>query len=634
MKNQCVFLIVISLTTCLSLSGFAQISVPGWNGQVLIDCESTDNWTVEYDNNSYGSLELVEGFINNAVQLNWDIGDGNWVQAKYTFPQPVDLSEQDIFGLSLRGSTSTSNLVSVMFADMHGVFFGINWDGINTITRWMKNLPIPRKMFYHFFTIPTERNTNEIDWSQIDRFFVVVKRPDEFSGGGSGRLAIDFLQCDRAADWTRQQEFFSIVTDNDAKNKAVSYVMSQQEATGMFRSWKEEPSPKAHLYDQALTLILLVREGEWNNGVALNQAAEKADNLAASINSYQYGDGHWPRTWNPVTGAVLVDDFWVGDQAWWIIALLQYYNKSNNASALAAAHRGVDWIINSNGIISGSTEGTVDIWWALMSTGFYEEAEDVREYLLSTVWDETVQYWWRGNNDPFVAMDAATWVGEFARTEIVGRPDMARAALGFVRRTLLTTDDSGFLQGFDGMGPVSVWCEGTAQFVSAGGQDAQEFLDMLLSLQRPDGGMPCSPDDWFGTCFGWLSSWIGLAPTAWLYFALTESPFSSVTFPTAVPGTQIEQPDTYVLLHNYPNPFNPSTHIRFVLPENSDVSLKVYDALGREIRTLLNERKRAGRHSVVWDGKDTTGRQVTNGLYFFRLQTGQYVKVCKGILLK
>jgi hypothetical protein len=142
----------------------------------------------------------VSGFIANAVQLNWNIGAGDWVQAKYTFAQPADLSQKDIFGLSLRGSTGVKNRVSIMFADVNGVFFGMECDGINLFARWLKNLPLPKKVFYHFFTIGPDPNRREIDWSKIDRFFVVVKRARPGEGGGSGQLAIDHVQADRAAD--------------------------------------------------------------------------------------------------------------------------------------------------------------------------------------------------------------------------------------------------------------------------------------------------------------------------------------------------------------------------------------------------------------------------------------------------
>jgi hypothetical protein len=520
----------------------------------------------------------------------------------------------------------------------------------------MINLPVPKKMFYHFFTIPSNPSFTEIDWSQINRFFVVVKRPDQLSGGGSGQLAIDHLQADRAADWPRPEDFETVVvTDSSRIDIAVNYVMNQKDnSTGLFTSWKQEPQPKAFLYDQALVLILLTREGEWAGSMPINSAAEQADNLVASLNSWQYEDGHWPRAWNLDLDIVLIDDEWVGDQAWWITALMQYYNKSDNTSAYDAAQIGADWIIDSPGIIAPSAEGTVDIWWAFMSAGHFDEADNVKDYLLTTVWDDSLGYWWRGYNDPVVAMDAATWMGEFARTDIVNRPDMAKAALGFVRRTLITTDDSYSYYGFDGMGPVSIWGEGTAQFVSAGGEDAQDFLDMLLTLQQPDGGMPGSTDNWSGTGFGWLSTWTGLAPTVWLYFALTESPFKSVTFPTPVMDNDTNIPVKFGLEQNYPNPFNPATVIKYSLSsvERNSVSLKkqglfkestasaadgffnvsldVCDILGRKIATLVNEHQQPpGVYKVYFSPEGT----LPSGVYFYRLKVGNNLTQTRKMLL-
>ena len=79
-------------------------------------------------------------------------------------------------------------------------------------------------------------------------------------------------------------------------------------------------------------------------------------------------------------------------------------------------------------------------------------------------------------------------------------------------------------------------------------------------------------------------------------------------------------PETYQLSQNYPNPFNPSTTIRFALPMASTVTLRVYDILGREVQTLLQETRPAGYHSIVWDGRDRNGTLAASGAYFFRIE--------------
>jgi len=102
---------------------------------------------------------------------------------------------------------------------------------------------------------------------------------------------------------------------------------------------------------------------------------------------------------------------------------------------------------------------------------------------------------------------------------------MGKQALSFVSKTLSTNSEDGSICGLDGMGPVGIWNEGMAQYVSAGGIGAQTVLNTLLAQQNSDGSMPASTGNWTSDMYGWLTTWRGLAPTAWLYFALTEPPF-------------------------------------------------------------------------------------------------------------
>jgi hypothetical protein len=76
----------------------------------------------------------------------------------------------------------------------------------------------------------------------------------------------------------------------------------------------------------------------------------------------------------------------------------------------------------------------------------------------------------------------------------------------------------------------------------------------------------------------------------------------------------------FQLLQNYPNPFNPTTKINYQLPASSFISLKIYDILGREIITLVNEEQAAGLHAVQWNGNNSTGLKVGSGVYFYQLK--------------
>lgn len=83
-----------------------------------------------------------------------------------------------------------------------------------------------------------------------------------------------------------------------------------------------------------------------------------------------------------------------------------------------------------------------------------------------------------------------------------------------------------------------------------------------------------------------------------------------------------EVASTFQLSQNYPNPFNPSTVISYQLPTTSHISFKIFDILGREIATLINEVKKAGTHTVQWDGRNSAGQTVGSGVYFYQLKSG------------
>jgi hypothetical protein len=88
-------------------------------------------------------------------------------------------------------------------------------------------------------------------------------------------------------------------------------------------------------------------------------------------------------------------------------------------------------------------------------------------------------------------------------------------------------------------------------------------------------------------------------------------------------------PCKYILNQNYPNPFNPSTQISFSVPKTTDVTLKVYDLLGREITILVNERKSAGTYTVNWNAVG-----IPTGVYFYRLTAGEFVETKKMVVIK
>jgi hypothetical protein len=93
-------------------------------------------------------------------------------------------------------------------------------------------------------------------------------------------------------------------------------------------------------------------------------------------------------------------------------------------------------------------------------------------------------------------------------------------------------------------------------------------------------------------------------------------------------------PTAFALYANYPNPFNPTTNISFALPVDSKVSLKLYNVAGQLVRTLVNETMPAGTHTVTWDGNNSNGEKVASGIYFYKLNAGDFSKTMKMVMTK
>ncbi len=93
-------------------------------------------------------------------------------------------------------------------------------------------------------------------------------------------------------------------------------------------------------------------------------------------------------------------------------------------------------------------------------------------------------------------------------------------------------------------------------------------------------------------------------------------------------------PSGFALEQNYPNPFNPITTIEFTLPNRSQVSLSIFNVLGQRISVLADRQMPAGTYSMEWNGRDSYGRPVSTGVYFYRLQAGDFTDTRKMVLLK
>jgi hypothetical protein len=93
-------------------------------------------------------------------------------------------------------------------------------------------------------------------------------------------------------------------------------------------------------------------------------------------------------------------------------------------------------------------------------------------------------------------------------------------------------------------------------------------------------------------------------------------------------------PEDFALTQNYPNPFNSVTTMEYALPKPARVSLRIYNVLGKEIVTLINDWQDIGYHETVWSGADYSGRDIASGVYFAVLQSEGVIKTIKMVLLK
>ena len=108
-------------------------------------------------------------------------------------------------------------------------------------------------------------------------------------------------------------------------------------------------------------------------------------------------------------------------------------------------------------------------------------------------------------------------------------------------------------------------------------------------------------------------------------------PFWTDSIHLIVTGVEEEelQPLTFKLEQNYPNPFNPSTKIKYSVSQSSNVVIKVFDILGNEVETLLNEEKPAGTYEITWHAEN-----LPTGVYFYQLKAGDFINTKKMLLLK
>ena len=499
--------------------------------QIVQDCEEdTTHWGTWAHPNATISLGKCGGVQGEGLEITYNLyGDESSVVAWYTFTSPLDLSQGQFVRFSYKGDPNTSpHHVDIKFKDTDDDEFIARLEHVAHVPSWVTQY-LDHGMFQ-------DQNLGVgdgvLNWGAIEAVLIGLGRAVSTSyplnAVFQGVLCVDQISSADCAARVEPNAFEILSGDPNVAGAAANWIADQQDPnTGFVKSWAEEPNLAGHVYDESLALLVLLHQPDPN----------AAHELAQALISVQKTDGSWQRDIDIATG-ITSGDYWLGDMAWAVYALARYAAQFNDEpGARNAALKGAEYLRQqlkpADGeakYVDDSTEINIDAWWAFQAVDDANSADAVKAYLLGPAWDQDQGRWLRGRIDPGIALDPQTWVSPLAVA--IGQPQRALRALGFAVEALRSEDFDRTTIGLDGQGPFSVWYEGIAEYICARGPGAQWLLDSILNpTQRTDGSMPGSPDDWAGDGI-WLTSWSGIAPTAWLYFANTRSPFAVGPFVT------------------------------------------------------------------------------------------------------
>jgi hypothetical protein len=374
------------------------------------------------------------------------------------------------------------------------------------------------------------------------------------------------------------------------------------------------------------------------DSVRYQNAARK---LATFLVNNQNPLGYWPREWRWTSGAILTDlesdgSVWLGDFPWAITGLANYYKHTHDASVIGAINKArrflTDSLISNNGElytlkktaqnkyikqVVTSVEAYCAVILGFMELNDTTRAVSLARYIDSATWDNSLKYWNESIGNKRVVLFANTWFSQLIRNNkclsdaVDPSLSKSKAALSFVSRVLYTRGP-GNPAGFDGIGPVATWFEGTFSFISAGGPGSQPVFDNIADLISPGFAVPHYNDEVLCNIGGiWAQKWISLDGTSWLWYTASKiSPFKVTYDPSKIFDKIPEYKESdYVL---YPNPVK-NMLILDIPGSGKESMLYLYNMNGN----LILERK-------VQTGKtELDVSDLKNGVYFVRVINGK-----------
>jgi len=510
----------------------------GWTGTKIIPDVAflnTSAWICNQSNLQAGDSSYVES--DSELHLYWRFGAGarpKFAQCYQVLSTPVDLSEKDIIGIDIRGKAGLSWVRNIELKfESGGSQASFTWENLAHINRWCEKLVILKSQFSNNLTF----NWNSIT---VISFAITMNAADlSDNQADSGKVSFRNLVAQSVDAFVRadQPEPLSDFTTGELQairlNAALA-LKNRQSSGGLLTTWL--PDGSSWLYGQGLALRVLTEEGTWNGSTATNDFALAAQNLARFLATHQAEEGYWPRAWNAQSGNIIVNlegdnTVWMGDFPWIPGSLAYYYRKSGDPAVLSVILKAKTFLygliepagmVNTLNIVTrqksevSNYEGYAATLYCLLELGDTVKAKQVMDHVMNTGWDNHLLFWKEGPLSGRPVLLVNTWLAALAAS--FDYTDKSMNALSLAGK-LLYTRGPGEPYGFDGIGPIATWYEGTFSYIAAGGPGSNSLFADLINHINPDGTVPAYNDN-LGSMAGiWAVDWSSLDATSWLYFA-------------------------------------------------------------------------------------------------------------------
>ncbi|NOU16226.1 MAG: T9SS type A sorting domain-containing protein [Bacteroidales bacterium] len=542
LANYCLLIMLLLVAKTITMAQSVDL---GWKGSAMMPLNlftDKDRWICNFNQGARDSGYITTN--DTCVFLHWKFGSGKrdkFVQFYQVMSPTISLSDKDIFGFDVKGSKcDTRRNIQLKFEDgtIQGTY---KWDGLASITRWCESVSVLKKQI---------GNGGSISWNAVKviSFEVNSGASDNDILPDSGTIAFKKLKTDSAASWVRATSFETL---NDSSvlpiiaKQALKAILNRQNSnTGLFCTWLADKV--SYLYGQGLVLKILSSEGQWENSKPVDSCSRAAEKLALFLVKNQDKLGFWPRAWKTETGDIIYNlegdgTVWMGDFPWIITGLQNYYNKSKDKRVIIAIEKAKFFLYNlidSDGkfyTINPLTKVKYEVssgeayTAAILSVnelGDSSKANKMLQYIDSKTWDTELKYWQEAINAPRVVLFANTWLSAFFKKTSDAQKSLD--ALSFSGKVLYTKGPSD-PAGFDGIGPIATWYEGTLSYICAGGTGSRSLFYNLVNHRYPDGTVPHYNDS-VSVAGIWAVKWSSLDGTSWLYYAASrKSPFDRLT---------------------------------------------------------------------------------------------------------